>query len=603
MKNNKRFLIIMFMFVLVMNVKIYASATDGSFKSDDGSITINLGLQQGSNEYYQGYDMSVTNNTNKDINGWEFRFTIPNSNADINAIWGMDKRCENKDEKLIVTMTGKDYAYVIPANGTVSGVGFTLNPGNITFENIAVKGNNSNSNSNAATPETIPETSEVNNQVEQNNEGSNANGNNNQVPVIESNNVIVNNFAGKLSVSGTDIVDSGGNTMILQGVSTHGLQHTNGRNTAFKDYVNIDNFRELRDNWGINVVRLAVYTEENGYLGGSKQSMDVAIQNGVEYAKELGLYIILDWHILSDGNPLTHLEEAKNFFANYATKYAGCDNVIFEICNEPNGGSDDGMWQDVKNYATQIIPIIRNAGSDALICVGTPCWSQRVDIAANNPIRENEVGGQGNGLARNVLYSIHFYAATHYDSVMNNVVNAHAKGLPIFCTEFGVCSADGNGSIDFDNTAKWLGLFNDYHISRICWSYSNCNEAAALIKPDCEKVSGISGEELSEAGKWICNYYSGMKGNAKIENPNRQNNAIQESKEAKPDENNIKKETLKENNTDKKITSETKPQSNNDKNDKKDNSGNSRKELFDKWKMFIKAWKWIVKVSVKSFLT
>lgn len=64
-------------------------------------------------------------------------------------------------------------------------------------------------------------------------------------------------LSGQLHVSGTDIIDGNGNVVRLKGVSTHGL-------AWYPQYVNYDAFRTLRDDWGVNVIRLAMYTQEYG---------------------------------------------------------------------------------------------------------------------------------------------------------------------------------------------------------------------------------------------------------------------------------------------------------------------------------------------------
>lgn len=69
---------------------------------------------------------------------------------------------------------------------------------------------------------------------------------------------------GKLSVKGTDIVDKNGDPYQLKGVSTHGLQW-------FPEYVNKDSFQSFRDDFGANVIRLAMYTAEGGYCEGGDQ--------------------------------------------------------------------------------------------------------------------------------------------------------------------------------------------------------------------------------------------------------------------------------------------------------------------------------------------
>lgn len=180
---------------------------------------------------------------------------------------------------------------------------------------------------------------------------------------------------GKLSVKNTDIVDKNGNKFQLKGVSTHGLQW-------FPQYVNQEAFTYMRDQWGINCVRLAMYT---GASEGYTTELHKIVSNGVEYAKNAGMYVIIDWHILNEGNPntATNKEKAKAFFKEMTTKYKDYDNVLYEICNEPNG---DVQWQrDIKPYAEEMIKEIRAVDDDAIIIVGTPTWSQDVDVVARKP--------------------------------------------------------------------------------------------------------------------------------------------------------------------------------------------------------------------------
>ncbi|MEE0027548.1 MAG: glycoside hydrolase family 5 protein, partial [Atopobiaceae bacterium] len=176
--------------------------------------------------------------------------------------------------------------------------------------------------------------------------------------------------AGALAVKGSKLVDKRGKAIQLRGVSTHGL-------AWFPSYVNDACFRQLRTKWGANVVRLAMYTQEyGGYCsGGNKKELLALVKKGVRLAAQNDLYAIVDWHILSDGNPNTHVSEAKSFFANVSKTFAKSTNVIYEICNEPNGST---TWSDIKRYAKKVIPVIRKNDPDAVIIVGTPTWSQEV---------------------------------------------------------------------------------------------------------------------------------------------------------------------------------------------------------------------------------
>ena len=129
-----------------------------------------------------------------------------------------------------------------------------------------------------------------------------------------------------LHVEGSRLVNAAGEPVQLRGISTHGL-------AWFPDYVNEDCFRQLKEEWGADIVRLAMYTDEyGGYCsGGDRQALKALVQEGVGYATKLGMYVIIDWHILSDNDPNIHKEEALAFFDEMSALYAEQDNVIYEI--------------------------------------------------------------------------------------------------------------------------------------------------------------------------------------------------------------------------------------------------------------------------------
>lgn len=306
--------------------------------------------------------------------------------------------------------------------------------------------------------------------------------------------------AGALSVSGTQLVDGDGNPVQLKGISTHGL-------AWYPEYVNAECFRQLKEEWGANVIRLAMYTAENGgyCTGGNQDDLKALVKEGVAYATDCGLYVIIDWHILSDGNPNTYLEEAKKFFREMAEAYAEYDNVLYEICNEPNGGTS---WSQIKAYAEQIIPVIREKDRDGIILVGTPNWSQYVDQAAADPITGYD----------NIMYTLHFYAATHTDSLRNTMVGAIQAGLPLFVSEYGICDASGNGAIDRNQADKWVETMDEYGISYVAWNLSNKSETSAILKNSCTRTSGFVLEDLSDSGKWLVEMLGSPKAGGLTEN-------------------------------------------------------------------------------------
>ena len=285
---------------------------------------------------------------------------------------------------------------------------------------------------------------------------------------------------GRLKVKGRYIVDEKGKAFKLKGVSTHGI-------AWFPQYVNKSAFKSFK-NWGANAVRLACYTSQGEQYNPSKDWK--TIDKGVKAATELGMYAIIDWHILQENNPTMTTSKAKKFFRHFAKKYGKTKNVIFEICNEPNGCD----WKDVKKYAKKIIPIIRKY-SNNIIVVGTPTWSQDVDTAANSRLTGK--------YAKNVCYTIHFYAATHKDNIRDKVKYAFKKKLPILCTEFSICDASGNGALDKGSANTWIKLFKKYKIGFFTWSLCNKAESSALIKSSCNKTGNFKKSNLTAAGKWF----------------------------------------------------------------------------------------------------
>lgn len=290
---------------------------------------------------------------------------------------------------------------------------------------------------------------------------------------------------GALQVEGTNIVDTNGDIFQIAGVSTHGL-------AWFPDYVNKDAFLSIRDDWGANTIRLAMYTAENGGYceGGNKDNLKALVKSGVNYATELGMYAIVDWHILHDLDPNKYKSDAIAFFDEMSREFKDQDNVIYEICNEPNGGTS---WSQVKSYALEVIPVIRANDPNAIIIVGTPNWCQFVDDAANDPITEYD----------NLLYAVHFYADTHRDDIRNRMVTAIGKGLPVIISEFSICEASGNGYNNIEQANIWIDLLDQYNVGFVAWNLSNKAESSSLISSGNGKTSGWTYDELSESGKWL----------------------------------------------------------------------------------------------------
>ena len=291
---------------------------------------------------------------------------------------------------------------------------------------------------------------------------------------------------GALHVSGAYLHDAHNQKYQLYGISTHGLNF----GMDMTRYVNEAAFKTLRDDWNTNCIRLVLYPKDyNGYSnGGDKSALKKIICDGVDAAMKLGMYVIVDWHV-HNYNPNETKADAKTFLGEISKKYAKYDNVLYEICNEPTGSP----WSSaIKPYAEEVIPVIRDNAANAVIIVGTNTWSQDLDEAWEKKLD-----------FKNVMYTFHFYANTHTDSMRTRVENAVKKGMPVFITEFGTCDASGNGGFNKTESEAWFALLKKYNISHMNWSLCNKGETASSIISSCNKTSDWADGDLTESGKLI----------------------------------------------------------------------------------------------------
>ena len=286
---------------------------------------------------------------------------------------------------------------------------------------------------------------------------------------------------GLLIVSGNRIVDQHGNPVVLRGMSLFWSQWIG-------KYYNYDCIKWLRDDWKCTVVRAAMGIESGGYLsnpGVEKARIKVVIDACID----LGIYVIVDWH---DHNAQDHQEQAVAFFEEIADEYGEYPNLIYEIFNEPTQVS----WASVvKPYSNAVVNAIRAIDPDNLIVVGTPTWSQDVDVASRDPLTQN-----------NLAYSLHFYAAYHKQSLRNKALTALNNGIPLFVTEFGTVLNTGDGPIDTTETRLWMNFMEYHQISWCNWSIADKEETSAALKPGASETGGWSADQISESGLLIRNY-------------------------------------------------------------------------------------------------
>jgi len=279
---------------------------------------------------------------------------------------------------------------------------------------------------------------------------------------------------GNLSVKGTQLTDEHGNATVLNGVSY-------GWHNWWPRFYNQESVKWLANDWKCSVVRAAMGVEPKGaYIDNPVESKE-KIEAAIEGAIKNDIYVLIDWH-----SHHIKLAEAKAFFTEMATKYGKNPNIIYELYNEPVNDS----WAQVKDYSIELIKTIRAIDPDNVILVGNPHWDQDLNLVADDPIK---------GFS-NIMYTCHFYAATHDKSLRDRCDYALKKGIPIFISESAGMQASGDGAIDYPKWQQWIDWCATNKISLISWSIADKNESCSMLKTSASSEGKWKAEDMNESG-------------------------------------------------------------------------------------------------------
>ncbi|MFC3764387.1 cellulase family glycosylhydrolase [Tenggerimyces flavus] len=292
---------------------------------------------------------------------------------------------------------------------------------------------------------------------------------------------------GQLRVCGTQLCNQNGTPIQLRGMSTHGLQW-------YRQCVNDSSLDALANDWQADIVRLSMYIQEGGYDTNPRMFTDLMHQL-IDQVSARGMYVIVDWHMLDPGDPHANLEKAKTFFTEIAQRHKDKPNVLYEVANEPSGVS----WSRIKSYHEQIVPVIRAQDPDAVVLLGTRAWSS---LGVSDGGNEQEVIDSPVN-ASNVMYTFHFYAASH-GSEYRTALSRAADRIPMFVTEFGTQEYTGDGPDDFNSSQQYLDLLAQKKISWTNWNYSDDERTgAAFTQGTCPNGPYAGTSRLKEAGSWV----------------------------------------------------------------------------------------------------
>lgn len=294
---------------------------------------------------------------------------------------------------------------------------------------------------------------------------------------------------GQLHVCGLKLCNQNNQPVQLRGMSTHGIQW-------YASCVKKASLDALATDWKADILRVSMYVakKEQGYETNPRKFTDM-VHGYIEEATKRGMYVLVDWHQLDPGDPNIYTEKAKTFFAEIASRHKDKNNIIYDIANEPNGVS----WASIKSYAEKVIPTIRANDPDGVVFVGTKGWSS---LGVSEESDESDVVNNKIN-ATNIMYTFHFYAASHKQEYFDALSRASTK-IPLFVTEFGTQNYEGEGANDFTWSKKYLDFLKSKQIGWTNWNFSDDERSGAVFKEGtCAGNSFTGTSKLKEAGVWI----------------------------------------------------------------------------------------------------
>ena len=260
-------------------------------------------------------------------------------------------------------------------------------------------------------------------------------------------------------------------------------------------YYNANVVRWLKTDWKSTVVRAAMGVDDDGGFLQDPNGNRNRVKAVVDAAIANDMYVIIDWH---SHHAESYRSQSIAFFQEMARTYGTRNHVIYEIYNEPLQISWSGT---IKPYAQAVISAIRAIDPDNLIVVGTPSWSQDVDVAAADPI-----GGT------NIAYALHFYAGTHGQYLRDKAQTALNRGVALFVTEWGSVNANGDGGVATAETNAWMTFLKSRNISHANWATNDKAEGASALVPGASTSGNWAANQLTASGTLAKQIISGWGG-------------------------------------------------------------------------------------------
>ena len=287
---------------------------------------------------------------------------------------------------------------------------------------------------------------------------------------------------GRLKVTDGKITSEAGEIVTLQGgAMMDGLAYNYSKQTV--EYLKAK---------GANLVRIPLSWGRSG-LSQSYEEHWNRFKEIADWAVEMDLYFIADFHAVASPKQSQLKETSIRFFTDVAKTYGSSGLVIYELLNEAPGKSSYSSyvpWSEIKEYSEEIIDVIRSIDPQSLIIVGPPNWSQQLEFPLDDPVERE-----------NLAYSLHFYSTLHlFDERLNEL----AESLPIIVTEWAAQTPENStGEIDFESLNQYVDWMNEYNISWAAWSFSDELQPYGWFYPGAFADRYLDDSELRPWGSMV----------------------------------------------------------------------------------------------------
>jgi hypothetical protein len=276
----------------------------------------------------------------------------------------------------------------------------------------------------------------------------------------------------RVQVQGNRFVTTDGKLMVFRGLNASDPDKLDKSGHWEKDYL-----AEMK-RWGANLVRFPVHP--TAWRERGADAYLALLDQGVAWAGQLGLYVIIDWHSIGNlktemyQNPMYHTtrQETYAFWRTVAARYKDNPTVaFFELFNEPttmSGKLGDCTWPEWKAMNEEMIAIIRSTGAETIPLVAGFNWAYDLTDVATQPVE-----------AEGVAYVSHPYPMKRekpWEDKWTADWGFVSKKYPVVLTEIGFCGPDDKGAhvpvISDESYGDAITAYADAHgISYVVWVF------------------------------------------------------------------------------------------------------------------------------------